>query len=201
MSSFAAKRRARQAKRAGRKAKEGERHECGKLVQPPKQETQKQRMATVVAQRVKHLGVSDEVAKQQSSGNAIEYLGQMKLIDGGLNKNQVHAAERIEEAKAAYDAAILLPRQRSSSDYDGPRGAGSSVITDEYEKQAKRSIETWAMMRRAILESGPLGMMAVEAIIFENKLAYKLLGDLRLALNQVHHAFNAPAPRRFSEMA
>lgn len=192
MSSFAAKRRAKLARRAGRKPKEGERHECGKLVQPSVQETEKQRMATVVAQRVKHQGLSEATAKLKLGGNVIARLGATRPEDGGLDKNQVKAAEYIEETKACYDAAILLPRSRSSSDYDGPRGAGSSIISEEYEKQVKRTVEAWKAIRSVILESGPLGMMAVETIIFENKHSHRLVGDLRLALNQVHKTLCTP---------
>lgn len=75
---------------------------------------------------------------------------------------------------------------RSSSDFSGPGGYDGS---DPFEPgRAERDARTQADFkeaRRAILESGPLGMMAIETIVIENQPAESMRGDLRMALNRL----------------
>lgn len=95
-------------------------------------------------------------------------------------------ATRIHEIYAAYRAAIASKTPRSASDFGGAGGYdGTDPFEEDRARRDARSIEAWKQCRTAILRSGPLGMMAVEAIIFENKPIDKLRGDLRLALNEV----------------
>lgn len=99
---------------------------------------------------------------------------------------QMHydTALRFHELHARWIALAGARQPRSSSDFTGPGGYDGS---DPFEKgRAERDARTQADFkdaRRAILESGPLGMMAIETIVIENHPADSLRGDLRLALN------------------
>lgn len=103
-----------------------------------------------------------------------------------ITDEQFSAAEDIHVAYCGYRAAIMSRDPRSSSDYNGPGGFdGTDPFDADRANRDKRSIEHWKATRYAILNAGPLCMMAVEAIIFENKPAQSMMGDLRLALNAV----------------
>lgn len=103
-----------------------------------------------------------------------------------FTKHDLQLAENIQQAYERYRAAIASHNPRSASDFSGPGGFdGRDPFDDDRERMDKRAINRWKEMRCAILESGPLGMMAVETIVLENKPVDKLIGDLRLALNAV----------------
>lgn len=98
---------------------------------------------------------------------------------------QMHydAAERYHALYLRWIAVIDAKRQRSSSDFSGAGGYdGSDPFAGRAASDAKIEDEFKAA-RRAVLESGPLGVMAIEAIVIENQPAESLRGDLRLALN------------------
>ena len=101
---------------------------------------------------------------------------------------QLHydTALRYHELYTRWLAVAGARGQRSSSDFSGPGGFDGS---DPFEGgRAERDARTQADFkdaRRAILESGPLGMMAVETIVIENQPADSLRGDLRMALNRL----------------
>ena len=98
----------------------------------------------------------------------------------------LETAQQIQQAYEDYRFAIASRNPRSASDFSGPSGYdGSDPFDEDREKRDKRAIERWKAMRSAILSSGPMGMMAVEGIVIENKPLDKLIGDLRLALNAV----------------
>lgn len=102
--------------------------------------------------------------------------------------SQMHydAALRYHELHARWLAAIEARRTRSSSDFSGPAGYDGSDPFDERRAEHDAATErAFKEARRAILESGPLGMMAVEAIIIENQPVESLRGDLRMALNRL----------------
>lgn len=99
-------------------------------------------------------------------------------------------AERIHEIYAAYRMAIASRDPRSSSDFTGPGGFdGSDPFDEDRKRRDERAIARWKEVRRAILDSGPMGMMAVQGIIFENQPLHGLQGDLRLALNEVYRVW------------
>lgn len=99
---------------------------------------------------------------------------------------QMHydTALRFHELHDRWISLAGVRHPRSSSDFAGPGGYDGS---DPFENgRAERDARTQADFkeaRRAILESGPLGMMAIETIVIENQPADSLRGDLRLALN------------------
>lgn len=99
---------------------------------------------------------------------------------------QLHydTALRYHELQARWLAISGARSMRSSSDFSSSGGYDGSdpFQSDRAEHDARTQI-AFKEARRAILESGPLGMMAVEAIVIENQPAESLRGDLRLALN------------------
>jgi hypothetical protein len=197
MASKAAKERAHREQRklngfVGRKPKEGPRHPGGKLVQPTPKETERERKATVVAQTAKRLGVSVRAAREIENVSAIGLLSRNSPEHGGLSKEQQKTADDIARVKAAADHAIMVKRPRSASDYGGAGGFDDSIPDKKEAKAMRDMIEKWHQYRHAILESGPFGMMAVEAIVFSNVLVASLVGDLRLALNAVHRVSSQP---------
>lgn len=177
-----AQRAARKASRGGRPPKHGERYADGHL----KKETVAERQSTAVEQRMRAFGMTREEAKKAEAGTVVGRLSRNAPEYGGLSKEQVSAADYIAMTKASADAAIQAPRVRSSTDYVGPTGGACPLEDGAYAEWAQGSVERWRALRPVILGSGPLGMMAVETMIFENKEAPSMIGDLRLALNSVH---------------
>lgn len=103
-----------------------------------------------------------------------------------FTSTHLETAEELHQWYEVYRAAIASTDPRSASDFSGPGGYdGADPFDKAREKRDRFAIAKWKEIRLAILQSGPLGMMAVETIIFENKPAMPLIGDLRLALNAV----------------
>lgn len=106
---------------------------------------------------------------------------------------QMHydAAVRYHELHCTYLSLIGAKLPRSASDFTGPRGADNS---DPFEASntdyAKRKEQDYKAARRAILKSGPMGMMAMEAIVLENKDVESLRPDLRCACNNLARLWN-----------
>ncbi len=95
-------------------------------------------------------------------------------------------ANRLHELYQAYMVAIASKTPRSATDFGG---AGGHDNLDPFEadraRRDARTIEAYNIARHAVLKSGHFGMMAVEAVIYENKDCPDMLADLRLALNSV----------------
>lgn len=138
--------------------------------------------------------LSIEDARKQEHGSVIsqwlaEYLKTKKRFPEGCHPNeftQLHydTALRFHKAHDAWLAAIDARRQRSSSDFSGIRGMdGSDPFEQERARRNERAEVEYKSARTRVLESGPLGMMAIEAIVLENQPVENLRGDLRLALN------------------
>lgn len=101
---------------------------------------------------------------------------------------QMHydAAQRFHELHEAYRAVISAKRVFSASDLNRTPGFDGRDPFDRDASRKHRAIEEqYKDARRAVLESGPLGMMAIEAIVVENKPAERLRADLRVALNRL----------------
>lgn len=107
-------------------------------------------------------------------------------LQNQFTKLHLEAAERYHELYLSWLAAIDAKTSRSSSDFSGPGGHdGSDPFDADKARRYAWIEESFKEARRAILESGPFGMMAVEAIIIENQPADQLRGDLRIALNRL----------------
>ena len=104
------------------------------------------------------------------------------------------AAERYHALYLRWLAVIEAKKQRSSSDFSGSGGYdGSDPFADRAKSDAKIE-EDFKAARRTVMESGPLGMMAIETIVIENQPAEGLRGDLRLALNSLAVLWKMMAP-------
>jgi len=100
-----------------------------------------------------------------------------------FNRTHFDTAEKFAELHRQYMASFG-GNGRSASDYDGPGGYDGSDPFSEANAKRRAHIETeFRRARERILESCPLGMMAVEAIVLENRAIEELRGDLRMALN------------------
>lgn len=96
------------------------------------------------------------------------------------------AAERYHALYLRWLATISARNPRSSTDFSGSGGFDGSDPFDE--TRTRRDTETeraFKEARRTVLGSGPLGMMAMEAIVIENQPVESLRGDLRMALNSL----------------
>lgn len=117
-------------------------------------------------------------------GFARRYPGQSNEHE--FTQTQYDAALRFHELHADWLRVIEARQMRSASDIGGVRGRAGG---DPFEAQSERrhaAIEArFKEARRAILESCPLGMMAVEAIVLENQPVENLRADLRCALNRL----------------
>ena len=98
------------------------------------------------------------------------------------------AIDELRRAKKAHDKAILARGVPSGGDLGRTGGFDDSDGTDPvYVAKCRRAVGQWKELRRAILECGqPMAMMAVDAIVFEERDQWNLLGDLRCALNAVN---------------
>ena len=101
---------------------------------------------------------------------------------------QMHydTAERYHALYLRWMAAINAKGQRSSTDFSGPGGYDGADPFDDARAERDAKVENdFKDARRAVLESGPLGMMAMETIVIENQPVESLRGDLREALNRL----------------
>lgn len=140
--------------------------------------------------------LSVEQARMMEHGSVIarmlaEYRDAKKRKPDGAHPNeftQMHydTALRFSELHAAYLGTIEAKQQRSSSDFDGAKGYDGRDPFDSAAARRHRSVEDqYKAARTVILEAGSLCMMAVEAIVLENKPVFGLQADLRLALNRL----------------
>lgn len=101
---------------------------------------------------------------------------------------EVHydTAERYHMLHHRYLSAIEAKRQRSASDYSPAGGYdGRDPFDADLAARHKATEEAYTTARRAVLESGALGHMALQAIVVENKDLPELRSDLRTALNRL----------------
>lgn len=92
----------------GRKRKTGRRHPSGKLVQPGQAESQRDAMATVLAARQRHFGISARQARDERLGTA---LGRMAFA-GKITGDQFAAGELYGELIARCNAVMGFTHHR-----------------------------------------------------------------------------------------
>ena len=134
-------------------------------------------------------------ASRQEHGSVISrwllaYQRAVKRDPAGCHENefnQAHydAAERFHRLHSAYHATIGSERMKSSSDLNRARGYDGRDPFGQQASEDKAAETAYRAARRAVLESCPLGMMAIETIVLENTDALSLLPDLRCALNRL----------------
>lgn len=138
-------------------------------------------------------GLSPEEARKQLYGSVIhmwlaESNASRKRAPDKTHPNnftQLHCdtAESYAALHARWLSAIDAKRMRSSSEFGGVGGHPPDPFITEIARREEKTIEAFKAARKAILASGPLGMMAIETIVIENQPAVGMMGDLRQALN------------------
>lgn len=137
-----------------------------------------------------------EEARNMEHGSVIaqwlaNHQGFVKRYPGKPNEHeftQMHydAALRYHRLHDAYLTAISAKRARSSSDFNGQGGFdGRDPFDTEATRRNRQTEEGYRDARCAILEAGPMCMMAMEAIVLENRPIESLRPDLRMALNRL----------------
>ena len=149
---------------------------------------QKENKSVVVEARQRVFGLTEQLADSQDGGD----IARVMLLRGAKKYSDAakyfEAIDEIRRCHAAHQRAILCRGVPSAGDLSRQPGFDDSDGTDPaYVATFQRSVRQWKEIRRAILECGqPMAMMAVETIIFEEKPAWQLLGDMRCALNAVN---------------
>lgn len=144
--------------------------------------------------------LSVEEARKQEHGSVIHrwhqaYLTMKRRQPESAHPNEftsthLDAALRFHQLSHAWSAVVASRRQRSSSDFSGSGGYdGRDPFDPTIAARQAKTERDYKEARKAILESGPLGMMAIETVVIENKEAPSLLPDLRLALNRLSVAY------------
>lgn len=140
--------------------------------------------------------LTPEEARKQEHGSVIHRWHQEWLETRRRSPDKAHpneftrthleAAERFHQLVEAWGIVTTARRQRSSSDFSGSGGYDGRDPFDGDLAEKHRAIEEdYKAARKAILDSGPLGMMAVESVVLENRDIPSMRPDLRLALNRL----------------
>ena len=170
--------------KGGRPRKNGERHACGKLVQPSQAVQERENKSVAIEARQRVFGLSAEQAAGEGGGSA---LGRMLDPRNPVNKNQFEAGKAFEQAFRDNLTAREFKRQRSASDYSGAGGHDNSDGTDPaYVAWCDRAIAKYAAMRDAVHGCGePLAMKVLEIVILDDMEMWKWIGELRCGLNAI----------------
>lgn len=183
----------------GRPPKPGLRTPSGQLSRSAEARHFEERMMLEVAtwkRRQINPSLTTEEARKMEHGSVIaqwlvNHQGFAKRYPGKPHAHeftQMHydAAQRYHMLHEAYLSAISAKRPRSASDFTGPGGFdGRDPFDPSAERRNRKTEVDYKAARNAILEAGPLCMMAVEAIVLENRPVESLRPDLRMALNRL----------------
>lgn len=171
--------------KAGRKRKhDAKRYSSGRAAQ-------ENPMTTAIEARARLFNLSPDRAKRQESATAIGRAYDNRGDNGArmLSRDQFDALQEWMDAKRKHSIALSSPRHRSASDYSGRAGFDPSDGTDEtYIRFCDSAKARHDLLRHAILQSGPMGHFAVQVWCEQDREDYKLIGDLRLAANQIARA-------------
>jgi len=181
----------------GRPRKEGvERTPSGQISRATDFETKIAAEAATWKRRQQNPELSIDEARKPEHGSVIarwlaEWQRMKKLYPEANHPNQftqLHydTAMRYHQLYMDWMACIDARNPRSASDFTGQGGFDGSDPFEDRRAKRNRAIErAFKDARRAVLESGPFGMMAIETIVIENQPADNLRADLRLALNRL----------------
>jgi len=163
-------------KRGGRKRTQGQRYPSGRL-----KHTERPDSAAVEA-RMRLYGVPRQQARKQETGSAIG----RALNNGDISQGQFDALDQYRIANEQYRRALDIKRQRSASDFSGAGGYDAIEGDDpDYVEWCNRQRSRFNELRRWALDATPFADMAIQAWVMEDKEAYRLLGELRLAANAI----------------
>jgi len=146
--------------------------------------------------RQENPGITVQEARLQHHGLVIaqwrnEYERARRIKPEAIHENvftQSHfdTAMSFLELHEDYQAVIEAGKVRSPSDLNRAAGKDSRDPFEVERAKKHHAVEClYRDCRRAILQSGPLGMMAVETVVIENKDTPTMLPDLRCALNSL----------------
>lgn len=145
-------------------------------------------IAMLARQRV--FGVSAEQSRSDLSATVV---GRLRLTDE-INRDQFEAAVRYLDARYAMLTAIDAPGRLRSS---GP----ISDDDDAYEDRCHRARRRWVEISTELdglqyLMHSRAPRQALRTIVEDDRPAPHLIGDLRLALNAIHHVFSSTRRKR-----
>lgn len=157
------------------------REPSGRLQRPAKRETEAEATATATEARMRVHGLAKPFAATSDAGWALGRLLQGHGIHPKQARELIETGERWLEVRRAYERGIAAPGPpRSGTDFTGPRGR-SDILPDP--ARTSGDIAAYHDARRAILNADPMALLAVEAIVLEEKESSKLLGPAMLGLN------------------
>lgn len=166
--------------KGGRPRKQGPRHPAGKIVQPTASEKKDNAVAVAQKARQRLHGLSKADAALPEAGDV---LGRLYLTQE-ISRTQFEAGQEYARIVADYDKALLAPRQRSASNFDGPAGYDDSDGKDaSYQAWVKRAKQRYDEARSAVLLCGePLAHAVLRGVIDGYEMPNHV-GELRIALN------------------
>ena len=171
--------------RAGKKRRQNvKRYPMGRIVHDNP-------MTTAIEARIRQFDLSPERAKRPESATAIGRLYDNRDSEGNrmISRAQLDALNEWMEARHKLSLALSTPMQRSASDYAGRGGYDARDGDDaEYVRFCRAAQAKYDRLHFAIQCSGPSGHQAVKAWCYEDREDMKLIGDLRLAANEIARA-------------
>jgi hypothetical protein len=179
--------------KGGRPRTAGERYANGDLTKAEKRrrarEREQENLAVVIEQRQKHLGISEDLAKDALSP-IVAWRWSKRVVDGAtlIQEHHYKAAEALQRLYFDNLKAIRCPDLPRTPAGDKPKG-GKPLDLDgtdpEYVDWCKRKRAQWSAVRGALLRSGKLHWFAAKTIAIENVETLSLAGDFREAMNVV----------------
>lgn len=171
-------------KRRGRPRKEGAREPSGRPTRSKQEPADKLAIET----RVRHLGISADVAKNQKVSTFIGYLNVLGPRDG-LSDQQYEAAEKYLELRARHLRSIKAP----GAIYDSEAQGGTGDDPDAYADWCKRVGEEYRNVRTAIQEAQNYSRenlwAALDLVVIEGQHLHGMIGATRILCNVLARFF------------
>lgn len=138
--------------------------------------------------RRRHLGLTQEQAKDQKAGTFIGYLNMIGPRDG-LSDDQYEAATNYLSLRQAYLRAISAPGRIVDSE-----GYGIDNVTEAYEDWVRDTKDAYEACRRAIQDAqtenrGANLWAALDLIVIQDQHMHHMIGDLRILCNALARFF------------
>jgi hypothetical protein len=183
--------------RAGRKRKVNVmRHPSGQTVKRKHVEKEDEVRAPAVSHRMRHFRLCEDVAKLPDAETAVGRAHQ----SGQLSAAQLQAAKDYWSASRRYRSALLIKPVASAGDLHKIHGFdGGEGDEPEYVEDYNRAVRSMMDMRGALRDADNVthqarmakglrpkaGVVAeaVEAWVIEDRMAWGMIGELRVGLN------------------
>lgn len=155
-------------------------------------EHEREIVSTAKSARERMFGIAANDALSDKAGSVFGrmYLqGELGPLKGREGHAEATYAAGMEFARRrqAYLSAIAAPSSpRSGSDLSGGgRHIGMDHNAPEYVEKCDRARRHYAEIRRVCLDADPLALMALEAIVCDDRMVAPLVGPLRIACNAI----------------